>query len=218
MSKEGDITIIDVFPGRNEMIKVSANSPNMIRTPFESPKIINLKEEGDNSFIYQTQGRNIYFNTVKSVCIYISNGKGDVVFPVTLIPQTGGPSTIYLRYGDEKTEQADKWEQSDDYTGTIIKLTRAMIMDMPPNGYAVKESTVKYEPMQQVYMTVQKEFVGSKLTGQIVELTNMTPFAIELKHNKFFFNGLRSISFGKEMISPQETIHAYIVLTRGRGD
>lgn len=143
------IEVVTQF-GKTELVNVAIGHPTRIVTPFHKPSVLKIDEDA----IVSVKQNVIYFASDKRtpVTLHIrEKGYEAKSVSLTLLPQKVPPREVKIKipssdmadvlaFGSQN-EEAAKWEQSEPYEKTLIKLMTNLAKGEVPQGYRMREFT-----------------------------------------------------------------------------
>lgn len=120
----------------------------------------------------------------------------------------GAESIVLVPMGDGI---AAKWEQSNSYESILKSIIKAMHTQTQLEGFLVENAKIKLPKIHGTQITHIQSYSGSKLLGEILEVTNTTNEALYLAEQEFYVDGIRAVSIVEKALSPKAKTRVYLI-------
>ena len=206
-------TIVPV-EGRSVFVDISQRDLNLIKFPFSgvrvytSSRVLDIKIDGSDVFVNipdDVVGQDKF--APQEVFFVTPAG----TYSLVLVPKGIPAETIIVRIPQEDIRDALEWEAAHDYVTGLKELIKAMYIEIPPMGFAVKDvnrEVSRWEGTRQVLLSL---YSGATLEGEIHKLTNVSNGSIRILEREFYQRGVLAVSIDRHELLPNEETHIYIV-------
>lgn len=169
-----------------------------------------LQKDENNGSIYVRP--TTYFQH-QSFNIFLTTEQGHV-YPLLLTPVDVPAVSIQLRPTQAGKVKAEQWETQSSYEKILTELITAMATNHRPDGYAVVSlEKLMGSPRQGLQVTLQQQYRGNRLKGEVLRITNTGQSFIELREGQFYTAGIRAIALLRPGLAPNQTTFLYRVLS-----
>ena len=226
--------VINPVPGVTELLVISRQHLNRIRTNFKEPIVTTIDDVE-----FKISDSTIYVSTTSTqpIALFISDGGAEeTTIGMSLLPKTNvPPQQVYLNTtlakhrpdpepesvkieGDKK--QAHKYEIKDPYTKVIMSLLKKVADGEIPNGYSLvetrddeREPLCRQPGMHYQFKSPGQQVVGDSFTVAIGVATNIADYAIEAIEEYCVGGQTAAVAFWPDvLLNPGASTEVYVVV------
>lgn len=141
----------------------------------------------------------------KPINLFITSEVGKTV-SLELTPVEQPSETIAIKLSSEDKAVARNWEQSNEYTQSLINLIKAMRQGDVPKGYQLEAVDQELKGYR-----VISEYRGSQFKGQVIEVDNNTKETKSISRYSFAHLNPLAIAIENASINPNESTRVFVV-------
>lgn len=218
-------TLVSVTPGVTELVEVAQNYYNRIVTPFDNPKLITV-----NPIDFKKQGNVIFIQPGQKqpVGVYIlpqDSNNDDRAISLALIPKKIPPKTINIVWSKPALKEqslksfsgnfkkAERWETSNNYEKTILRINTLLAKGDIPPGYELRNTSSAYScDFNGLKVTVGQVLEGSQFKVLVAKAENITATGFMIVEESCFTDSVVSVAmWPRAYLEAGEKTEMYIV-------
>ena len=199
---------VPVLEGHEVNANISAEGLN--RIAVEDDKIVSVKgTTGEFSLDKDDALGQIYIKPEtkdKPIHVYVSTEKGNT-YSLNLTSSEISPESIVL-IPEQKIEHP--FEQTASYEDSLKEVVKAM-HNQAFDGYSVDKAKVKLPKVRDVHVTHLQSYLGSKVSGEILEVSNTSSEDMLLSEAEFYFEDVRAVAIVDKILPAKSKTRVYLV-------
>ena len=199
---------VPVLEGHEVNANVSADGLN--RVAVQDDKIVSVKgTTGEFSLDKDDALGQIYIKPEikdKPIHVYVSTEKGNT-YSLNLTSSEISPESIVL-IPEQKVEQS--WERTASYEDSLKEVVKAM-HNQAFDGYSVDKARIRLPKVRDVHVTHLQSYLGSKLSGEILEVSNTSSEDTFLNEADFYFEDVRAVAIVDKVLPAKSKTRVYLV-------
>jgi len=199
---------VPVLDGYEVNANISADGLN--RVAVQDDKIVSVKgNTGEFSLDKDDALGQIYIKPEikdKPIHVYVSTEKGNT-YALNLTSSEISPESIVL-IPEQKVEQT--WERTASYEDSLKEVVKAM-HNQAFDGYSVDKAKIRLPKVRDVHVTHLQSYLGSKLSGEILEVSNTSSEDTLLNEAEFYFEDIRAVAIVDKVLPAKSKTRVYLV-------
>ena len=199
---------VPVLEGHEVNANISADGLN--RVAVQDDKIVSVKgTAGEFSLDKDDALGQIYIKPEikdKPIHVYVSTEKGNT-YSLNLTSSEINPESIVL-IPEQKVEQT--WERTASYEDSLKEVVKAM-HNQVFDGYSVDKAKIRLPKVRDVHVTHLQSYLGSKLSGEILEASNTSSEDTLLNEAEFYFEDVRAVAIVDKVLPAKSKTRVYLV-------
>lgn len=211
--------LVEVRDGTVASVRISGNEPNRlvirggrVHKVWGADGKVVLKPDADTGQVYLQPSEGWRARTFS---IFVKDDLGGV-YTLVLAP-TDMPSETVTLVRPERAKGVDRrkaevWETGMPYERTLIELIRHMALDTSPEGYSQTDIKREIKLWQEAKLALLTRYTGSKLEGEVYEVTNIDSKKMRLDEREFYRAGVLAVAVDHHELEPGASTKVFLVV------
>lgn len=199
---------VPVLEGHEVNANISADGLN--RIAVQDDKVVSVKgTTGEFSLEKDDALGQIYIKPEikdKPIHVYVSTEKGNT-YSLNLSSSEISPESIVL-IPEQKV--GHPFEQTASYEDSLKEVVKAM-HNQAFDGYSVDKAKIRLPKVRDVHVTHLQSYLGSKLSGEILEVSNTSSEDTLLNEAEFYFEDVRAVAIVDKVLPAKSKTRVYLV-------